>query len=416
MEDIGDWRAGSTPPKGEPRYYANGDIPWVLVGDLNDAHVSKITKRITNAAIEERPLRINPVGSVLVAMYMSIGKCGILDIPAATNQAICACIPFDNALSTWLHSWILSQRMGLTKMGSGSTQLNISREKLTGYLIAIPPLAEQRRIVAKVDELMPLVEEYGRLEDARTSLDASLPDRLRKSVLQLAVEGKLVEQDANDEPANVLLERIREERTRLIKEKKIKAPKGSESVVYRASDGGHYEKRGKSEPVCIDDEIPFEIPESWEWVRFESLLFNRDAERIPVSVSDREKLAKIYDYYGASGVIDKVDKYLFDKPLLLIGEDGANLISRSTPIAFMARGKYWVNNHAHVLDGISETLLEYVSLYINAISLAPYVTGTAQPKMNQKMMGSILVPVPPEKEQQRIVLAVQRIITAVTNL
>ena len=225
---------------------------------------------------------------------------------------------------------------------------------------------------------------------------------LRNSILQLAVQGKLVPQDSNDEPASVLLERIRAERAKLIKEKKIRASKGGESVIYRASDGSHYEKRGKGEPVCIDNEIPFDIPDSWEWARLEAVLVNRDAERIPVSVADREHRAKVYDYYGASGVIDTIDDYLFDKPLLLIGEDGANLLNRSTPIAFIARGKYWVNNHAHVLDGISETYLEYVAMYINSISLTPYVTGTAQPKMNQQKMGTILIPIPPESEQLRI--------------
>ena len=134
---------------------------------------------------------------------------------------------------------------------------------------------------------------------------------------------------------------------------------------------------------CIDDEIPFEIPQNWAWARFGTAMINRDAERIPLSVNEREKLQKIYDYYGASGVIDKVDRYLFSKPLLLIGEDGANLLTRSKPIAFIARGQYWVNNHAHVLDSSVGLLLEYVAAYINAINLAPYVTGTAQPKMNQ---------------------------------
>ena len=101
-----------------------------------------------------------------------------------------------------------------------------------------------------------------------------------------------------------------------------------------------------------------------------------------------------------------MDEYLFDKPLLLIGEDGANLLSRSTPIAFIARGKYWVNNHAHVLDGLTEQLLRYVELYINATNLEPYVTGTAQPKMNQAKMNSILLALPPETEQHSIVAKV----------
>ena len=166
----------------------------------------------------------------------------------------------------------------------------------------------------------------------------------------------------------------------------------------------YYEKfLATGEVKCIDEEIPFEIPQGWEWARFGSLMINRDSERIPLSIFQRQSLDKIYDYYGASGVIDKVDKYLFDKDLLLIGEDGANLINRSTPIAFIAKGKYWVNNHAHVLDVCGGLNMTYISLFINAISLVDYVTGSAQPKMNQEKMNSILVTVPPTSEQVRIV-------------
>ena len=138
-------------------------------------------------------------------------------------------------------------------------------------------------------------------------------------------------------------------------------------------------------------------------------MINRDAERIPLSIDERSKLVKKYDYYGASGVIDKVDRFLFSKTLLLIGEDGANLLLRSKPIAFIAKGKYWVNNHAHVLDSMEGLMLEYVATYINSINLAPYVTGTAQPKMNQENMNSILIPIPPTAEQSRIVQEVSRI-------
>ena len=165
----------------------------------------------------------------------------------------------------------------------------------------------------------------------------------------------------------------------------------------------HYEKFPDGRVFCIDDEIPFEAPVGWIWERFGNLVFNRDSERIPLSVSERKGLAKKYDYYGASGVIDKVDRPLFNIPLLLVGEDGANLINRSTPIAFIAKGEYWVNNHAHVIDCRRLLELEYLCLYINAIPLTPYVTGTAQPKMNQEKMNSILIAVPPTDEQRRIV-------------
>ena len=172
--------------------------------------------------------------------------------------------------------------------------------------------------------------------------------------------------------------------------------------------GKYYEKRGE-EIVCIDNEVPFTLPKGWEWTRFGSIVFNRDSERIPLSVEQRKNHNKLFDYYGASGIIDKVEAYLFDKPLLLIGEDGANLINRSTPIAFIARGMYWVNNHAHVIDCINSSLMEYLCLYINAISLVDYVTGTAQPKMNQEKMNSILVALPPTEEQSRIVERVNRL-------
>ena len=165
----------------------------------------------------------------------------------------------------------------------------------------------------------------------------------------------------------------------------------------------------ETDELLTGRDAPFSIPESWVWVRFGKIMVSRDGERIPISKEERNLRAKRYDYYGASGVIDKIDNYLFDKPLLLIGEDGANLINRSTPIAFIARGKYWVNNHAHVLDGISEMFLRFIKLQINAIDLKPSVTGTAQPKMNQAKMNSIPIALAPEAEQNRIVAKVDEL-------
>ena len=282
----------------------------------------------------------------------------------------------------------------------------INDDRLYKALIPIPPLGEQFRIVSAIESVDASIRDYGAKEEALRALNGSFPECLKKSILQEAVQGKLVPQDPSDEPAEALLERIRAEKQRLIKEDKIKKDK-HESVIFRR-DNSHYEKLDGVER-CIDDETPFEIPENWCWVRFGTALVNRDAERIPLSVSQREKLDKKYDYYGASGVIDKVDRYLFDKPLLLVGEDGANLLLRSKPIAFIASGQYWVNNHAHVIDAVAGVDLRYIALFINATNLAPYVTGTAQPKMNQEKLNSILVPLPPTNEQRRIVSAFEGI-------
>ena len=226
---------------------------------------------------------------------------------------------------------------------------------------------------------------------------------LRQKILDLAIRGKLVPQDPNDEPAEVLLERIREQKQQMLKEGKLKKKDiKNDTIIFKGEDNLHYEKLQDGTVKCIEDEIPFEVPEGWCWARFLAITINRDSERKPISASQRTDVEKIYDYYGASGKIDKIDKYIFDEKLLLIGEDGANLVTRSKPIAFFAEGKYWVNNHAHCIDSPDKSILQFICFFINAINLEKYVTGSAQPKMTQDNMNSILVALPPYKEQQLI--------------
>ena len=137
-------------------------------------------------------------------------------------------------------------------------------------------------------------------------------------------------------------------------------------------------------------------------VPFGQVVENRDALRVPLKKSDREQRDGPYPYYGASGVIDNIDEFIFEGPHLLIGEDGANLLARSTPIAFMADGKFWVNNHAHVLRATDKADLKYLTYFFETLDLEPYVTGTAQPKLTRRNLDRILVPLPPLPEQRRI--------------
>lgn len=215
---------------------------------------------------------------------------------------------------------------------------------------------------------------------------------LRKKILDLAIHGKLVPQDPNDEPASVLLERIRTEKEQLIKEGKIKRSKNT-----AASDTSPHEN------------VPFEVSRGWVWTTLGEITINRDNERIPVSSAIRKKQTnKIYDYYGAAGVIDKVDSFLFNEKLLLVGEDGANLLSCSKNNAFFAEGKYWVNNHAHILDSCPKDVLSYIAVVINSMNLDEYITGSAQPKLSQDNLHKILIPLPPLAEQQRIVAEIEK--------
>ena len=311
----------------------------------------------------------------------------------------------------------------VTKRSYGMKMPRLGTKDLESARIPLPPLAEQKRIIAKVDELMALCDRLEAQLKERDVRQAALanaalakftedptpenlqllfhpsfsiePEDLRKLVLNLAIQGKLVAQDPKDESAEHLFEKILTHKSGA---KKTRA--GSE--VF-----------GKPKNKEKDDRP---IPDGWIWTSFGEIVVNRDGERIPVSKEIRETKAKLYDYYGASGVIDKIDSYIFSSPLLLIGEDGANLINRSTPIAFIARGHYWVNNHAHVLDGISEDFLKYLEIYINAINLEAYVTGSAQPKMNQAKLNSIPVALPPMDEQKRIIAKVHDLFELLSNL
>ena len=221
---------------------------------------------------------------------------------------------------------------------------------------------------------------------------------LRQKILDLAIHGKLVPQDPNDEPASVLLERIKAEKERLIKEGKIKRSKKS----AKSSDTPHYENV---------------LPDGWCLTDIGELLINRDGERKPVSSVIRSKqTSKIYDYYGAAGVIDKVDSYLFDERLLLIGEDGANLLSRSKNNAFFAEGRYWVNNHAHVLDATDKNLLDFIAIVINSMKLDDYITGSAQPKLSQDNLNKIPIVLPPLAEQQRIIAEIKKWFTLIDQI
>ena len=156
--DVGSWGSGATPPRTNPAYYG-GSIPWLKTGDLNDGFIKEVPEYITELALEKTSVRLNPVGSVLMAMYgATIGKLGILEISATTNQACCACIPYAGMYNKYLFYYLMSMRQTYIGMAEGGAQPNISKEKIVNSILPLPPLEEQHRIVAKLEEILPLCE------------------------------------------------------------------------------------------------------------------------------------------------------------------------------------------------------------------------------------------------------------------
>ena len=422
---------GATPTSYGFQFLKKG-INFIKVENVRNGQIDKksIQCFISLEAHNSQSRSILQKGDLLFSIAGSIGTSSCFvreeDLPANVNQALAIVRGTTTVFNPQYLLLFLRSNVALDQVlcrSRGGAMNNISLDDIRNILVNIPPLAEQHRIVAKVDRLVALceelearqqqeragclklgtasfaglqnaenLEEFGRLwAQVCDAFDLILdcPENvavLRQTILQLAVQGRLVRQEPGDDPASILLEAIRKEKDRLIKDGKIQ----------------------KEKPLKFmnGDDVPFKIPNEWLWTYFGQITFNRDGARIPIEKAERATRHGAYDYYGASGVIDTIDDYLFDKPLLLIGEDGANLVNRSTPIAFIAHGKYWVNNHAHVLDGISFEFLRYLEVYINSIDLRPYLTGMAQPKMNQAKMNSIPVPLPPLAEQHRIVAKV----------
>ena len=310
--------------------------------------------------------------------------------------AFCFTLRPDGGLTREYIAWFLQTqdyRTRVSGLAAGVNINNLKREHIEGTTVALPPFNEQRRIVAEIEK------QFTRLDASVASLkrmQANLK-RYRASVLKAACEGRLVPTEAelaraegrNYEPADQLLERILAER--------------------QARWESQEKRRGKyKEPASPDtSELP-DLPEGWVWGGLSTLIYNLDALRVPVKAKDRAEMQGPYPYYGASGVIDSVASYLFDGTFLLVAEDGANLLSRSTPIAFVASGKFWVNNHAHVLNLVAQLSVAYLEAYINGLNVRQHVTGTAQPKLTQTALNRIPIPLPPHAEQRRIVAEVER--------
>ena len=293
----------------------------------------------------------------------------------------------------------------------------INDNKLYRALIPVPPESEQKRIVEKIKEALPYVATYGVVYSETESLNNTFPDRLKKSILQEAVQGKLVPQDPADEPASILLERIRAEKEQLIKTGKIK-PDKHKSVIFRR-DNSHYEKRG-SEEVCIDDEIPFDIPENWTWCRLNELCIKIGAGSTPtggkaVYVSDGIKFIRSQNVYNDGlRLIDiayiteeinlkKSGSIVLAKDILLNITGGSIGRCAIVPDDFDIAN---VNQHVMIIRLLDPVIRQWIhtiliSNYIQNLIMDVQV-GVSREGLSATKLMNFLIPLPPIREQKQI--------------
>ena len=323
-------KAGGTPSTKVKEYWENGDIPWLNSGALNQGIVKTTSKYITKLGLDNSSTKLMPPDTILIALTgATTGITGYLTFEACANQSVVGILPSKRHFPKYLYYYLILIRQKVLKDASGAAQPGVNQKYVKNIQIPIPPIDEQKRIVAKLDECFEAIDK------ARANVEKNL---------------------------------------------------NNAKELFQSQLNQIFSQRGE---VWVDKKLG-EVCE------------NLDSRRIPITKNKR--VSGDIPYYGASGIVDYVADFIFDEDLLLVSEDGANLLARVYPIAFSISGKTWVNNHAHVLkfkEFVSQSFMKY---YLNSIKLDDYVSGMAQPKLNQKMLNSIPVPYPSLKTQSKTVM------------
>ena len=379
---------------------------------------------IVNRWTESPRVIANRGDVLLVCKGSGYGKTVICDIDEAHIARQIMAIKEDSMLDMQYIRLFLQANCDQIKSKGQGVIPGIDRDSVMNLLFPLPPLNEQHQIVKRIEEIDALLSNYDLLEQQLSSLQNSFPDQLKKSILQMAVQGKLVPQDPADEPASVLLERIRAEKQRLIAEGKIKRDK-HESVIFRR-DNSHYEKCG-SEDVCIDDEIPFEIPTNWCWCRLSTLcksISDGDHQPPPQVISG---VPFVVISNVSSGKIDLSNTRFV--PLDYFENLHDSRIPCKDDILFTVTGSYGIvvpididdsfcfQRHIALLKPL-QIATEFLSIWLDTPVVYEQckrcATGTAQKTVGLNSLKNILIPIPPANEQVRILKQLKKVLETIT--
>ena len=337
-EVVKDAIVGSTPLKRVNKYWINGTIPWLTNKELEYGKINFVEdteEKVNTIALEETNLKFLPPNSLIISFTASVGKVAINKVPITTNQQFIGFVIENMDTVRYIGYYFLINRE-LIETFSGATPFSfITKEKALQIPIILPPLPEQARIATVLSYFDDLIE-------------------VKKK------QNEILEKTAMAIFKNWFIDF---------------EPFKDEDFVY-------------------NEELGREIPKGWEVKRLGDVVEFFDHKRIPLSQIERLKRQGIYPYYGANGIIDYVDDFLFDGKFLLVPEDGIIADKDGYTISFLVNEKFWANNHIHVLKGkLTET--EFLYLFLRLTPIEPYITGAVQPKLSQGNMSKIPILLPP---------------------
>ena len=401
LGEIGKIIGGGTPKTTNLEYWQNGKIAWITPADMKNIkgkYISCGKKNITLLGLEKSSAQLLPKGSILFSSRAPIGYVAIAREEVSTNQGFKSIVPFSLNLSLYLYYVLLGMVDIIKKLGTGTTFKEVSGSVVEKILVPLPPLAEQKRIVEKLDNVLANIEKLKSSEEKLSILQKNFPDKLKKSILQSAIQGKLTEQLATDDNVEDLLQAIKEEKERLIKEKKI--------------------KKQKPLPEITEDEIPFAIPENWKWVRLgEVILLNMGQSPNSEDVGNDGIEFHQGKIYFTDEIIGFSDKYC-SKPKK-ISNANEILLSVRAPV-----GEVNLNNREICIGrGLAsikiinseERYFFYLLFYCKKI-FEKKSTGTTFKAISKDIIENLLIPLPPLAEQKRIVEKLDKLLADIEEL
>ena len=423
-------RGGSPRPIKEYLTDLADGINWIKIGDTekDGMYINSTKEKIKPEGLSKS--RLVHKGDFLLTNSMSFGRPYITNIDGCIHDGWLVISPIGTSYIQKFLYYLLSSGYAYSQFAekvSGAVVKNLNSDKVADALFPLPPYNEQQRILDKLDELIPKINTYGLIADAISAMNLSLKPRLRKSILQEAIQGKLVPQDSNDEPASVLLEKIRAEKAQLVKEGKLRKKDIVDSVIYKGDANKYFEKKGV-ETICIDDEIPFEIPESWEWCRISTICnitngftplrteekFWRNGNINWFTIEDIRTQGEYINYTTQKITKEATAPERIVRPgsVLLcctasVGQCAFTNIPTTTNQQF---------NALTIKDYYRHLMIdEYLFLFAKTLKdeLHRLSGKTTFEFISVKKVGNILVPIPPLNEQKRIVAIVNKSLASI---
>ena len=416
--------SGSTPLSRNPDYYKDGCINWIRTTDLNNGTLCKAEIQITAKACSDYNLTILPQNSVCVAMYGgagTIGKHSLLCLDTTINQSVCAIQPNGYCNMDYVHTFIEYQRPYWMEFAAGSRKdPNINQLIIKHCFLPIPPQKEQVRIVEKLSLLNPHIVRFGECQIKLEHINKEILDLLKKSILQEAIQGKLVPQIAEEGTAQELLEQIKAEKQKLVKEGKLKKSALSNSVIFRGDDNKYYEQIGKK---CLDitEQIPFEIPSNWEWCRVRNVSnsyigltykptdIDEKGTIVLRSCNIRNGKLALDDIVRVSSSIS--EKLLIEEnDIIICARNGSKrLVGKSALIRNLPEPMTFGAFMAICKTPIYEYMFAYLQSDLFFGQLRDVSNTTTINQLTQNKFNDFLIPIPPIREQERIAFKISQL-------